>query len=105
MLIATMPIVERMARVLAAYELSNNADGDIAHAALDVRDHWHDHVECATAVLRAMREPDQAMANAGDPAIWEKMVAAALGTNHAEDAAPTAYEPAEPGTDPMHEGP
>jgi len=105
MVIATTPIVERIARVLAAFELSENAEGDFASAALDVRDQWRDHVECATAVLKAMREPDQAMAAVGDNAIWERMIGAALGTSHAEDAASAAYQPAEPGTDPMHEGP
>jgi len=29
-------------------------------------------------VLRTMREPDARMADAGDPAIWEKMILAAL---------------------------
>jgi hypothetical protein len=30
-------------------------------------------------VLRTLREPDPAMAAAGDPVIWERMILAALG--------------------------
>jgi hypothetical protein len=39
---------------------------------------WPDHVDDAVAVLRTLREPDARMADAGDPAIWERMILAAL---------------------------
>ena len=74
-------IVERIARVLAGQRLSANADGDKAHAAADVDAAWRDHVDDAVAVLRTMREPDARMADAGDPAVWERMVLAALPEN------------------------
>jgi hypothetical protein len=70
--------VERIARVLAGQRLSVNADGAEAHAAEAVDASWHDHVDDAVAVLRTMREPDARMANAGDPAVWERMILAAL---------------------------
>jgi len=74
-------IVERIARVLAGQRLSANADGDKAHAAADVDAAWRDHVDDAVAVLRTMREPDARMADAGDPAVWERMILAALPEN------------------------
>ncbi len=71
-------VVERIARVLAGQRLSANAEGDKAHAAADVDASWRNHVDDAVAVLRTMREPDARMAGAGDPAVWEKMILAAL---------------------------
>ncbi|XHR99048.1 hypothetical protein ACFB49_06420 [Sphingomonas sp. DBB INV C78] len=55
-------------------------------------------------MLKTLREPDGSMAAAGDPAIWERMIAAALGNEIAPLARET-FEPPEPGTDPLHEGP
>jgi hypothetical protein len=71
-------VVERIARVLAGQRLSANADGADAHAADAVDAAWQNHIDDAVAVLRTMREPDARMANAGDPAVWEKMILAAL---------------------------
>ena len=70
--------VERIARVLAGQRLSANAKGDNASAAAAVDATWSQYVDDARAVLRTLREPDSAMAEAGDPAIWEQMVLAAL---------------------------
>ena len=36
-------------------------------------------VEDAIAVLKALREPDAAMAHAGDAVIWRRMICVALG--------------------------
>jgi len=74
-------VVERIARVLAGQRLSANAEGDKAHAAAEVDAAWRDHVDDAMAVLRTLREPDARMANAGDPAVWERMIRAALPEN------------------------
>jgi len=71
--------IERIARVLAAQRLSANAAGGEPSAASDVDATWFDYRADAAAVLRTLREPDPAMAAAGDPAIWEAMVVAALG--------------------------
>lgn len=69
---------ERIARVLAGQRLSANAGGTRSSAAAAVDAGWRDHLPDAAAVLRTMREPDPAMAAAGDVAIWEKMILAAL---------------------------
>lgn len=71
-------VLERIARVLAGQHLSANADGADPHAAAAVDQTWPDHVDDAVAVLRTLREPDAAMAAAGDPVIWERMILAAL---------------------------
>ncbi|WP_420142013.1 hypothetical protein [Sphingomonas sp.] len=71
-------VVERVARVLAGQRLSANAKGDAASAGAAVDAEWHNHVNDAIAVLKTLREPDAHMAAAGDPAVWERMVLAAL---------------------------
>lgn len=96
--------IERIARVLAGQRLSANADGNEPSAAPDVDDAWPDYRDDAVAVLKTLREPDAAMAEAGDPRVWEAMVRAALGEERAAIGG-AGYEPAEPGTDPLHEGP
>jgi hypothetical protein len=72
------PMIERIARVLAGSELSSNADGDNPHAGPEVDAQWRDHVNEALAVLHTMREPDEAMAAAGDCEMWRNMVEAAI---------------------------
>jgi len=76
--IASTPAVERIARVLAGQRLSANADGNDPHAADDVDARWPDFRDDAVAVLKTLREPDEAMERAGDIAVWERMVDAAL---------------------------
>jgi hypothetical protein len=71
-------IVERIARVLAGRELSVNAEGGDPSAAAEVEASWPRYVEDAVAVLKTMREPDENMAEAGDPVMWERMIRAAL---------------------------
>jgi len=70
--------IERIARVLAARHLSSNADGYQPSASPDVDDAWPSYREDAIAVLKTLREPDDAMAAAGDPGVWERMILAAL---------------------------
>jgi len=72
------PLLERIARVLAGAKLSVNADGDNGHAAEEVDRTWREHVNQALAVLHTAREPDEAMAAAGDVETWRNMVEAAL---------------------------
>ena len=103
--IAKIGAVERISRVLAAKHLSANADGAETSAGPDVDSSWPDHQDDAIAILKTLREPDEAMAMAGDPAIWERMIAAALGTALPESSALPDSEPPPSGTDPMHEGP
>ena len=71
-------MAERIARVLAGRALSRNAEGSEAHAGDKVDLVWREYLEDAQSILRTMREPDQFMALAGDPAVWERMVEAAL---------------------------
>ncbi|HWU95401.1 MAG TPA: hypothetical protein VN029_07370 [Sphingomonas sp.] len=73
----TTPI-ERIARVLAAHALSRNGEGDNPSAGEAVDALWPDHADAALAVLKALREPSARMAEAGDPAIWDRMVLAAI---------------------------
>jgi hypothetical protein len=70
--------VERIARVLAGQRLSANAEGYLASAGDVVDDEWRAHLDDARAVLHTLREPDAAMAEAGDAGTWKAMVAAAL---------------------------
>ena len=72
------PLVERVARVLAGAAHSSNAEGSDPSAAEKVDRLWPEHVNQALAVLHTMREPDAAMAAAGDAAIWRDMVEAAI---------------------------
>lgn len=76
--VATTPIAERIARVLAGQRISANAEGDTESAADSVERAWKDHLSDAVAVLHTLRAPDEAMAAAGDVAVWERMVLTAL---------------------------
>jgi hypothetical protein len=79
----TSPLV-RIARVLAAEELSANAEGSEESAGSDVDSAWRDQVDRARAVLKTLREPSPEMIDAGraagsDPAeIWSAMVRVAI---------------------------
>jgi len=39
---------------------------------------WHGHLNQALAVLRTMREPDEAMTAVGDEDAWSRMIDAAM---------------------------
>ena len=71
-------VVEWIARVLAGQRISANADGDAESAARLVDAQWREHQADAIAVLKTLREPDGRMAAAGDVAVWERMILAAL---------------------------
>ena len=75
---AATPLVERIARVLCAAEHSANAEGSDPSAGRHVDEHWRSHVNQALAVLHTMREPDAAMAAAGDTEVWRKMIESAI---------------------------
>jgi hypothetical protein len=64
--------------VLAGAALSSNADGSDPSAADKVDLAWREHVNQALAVLHTAREPDEAMAAAGNAEVWRNMVEAAL---------------------------
>ncbi len=76
--VSNTDVVERVARVIAARFVSINAEGGIASAAERVDEIWRDYRDDAVSILRTLREPDPAMAAAGDVAVWERMIEAAL---------------------------
>ena len=76
--VSKLPLIERIARVLAGRALSANAEGEDPSASDEVDSAWPDYRDDALAILRTLREPDEAMAEAGDAALWERMVEAAL---------------------------
>jgi hypothetical protein len=81
--VSNTSIVERIARVIAGRVASINAEGDDPSAGDRVDATWRDYAEDARSILRTLREPDEAMARAGDAATWERMVLAALEAEHA----------------------
>ena len=84
--VSQTPALERIARVLAGERLSDNGEGSEVSAGRHVDEVWREHLAEAAAVLRTLREPDEDMAAAGDPKVWEAMVQAAL--RRADGAAP-----------------
>ena len=76
--VSLTPAVERVARVLAGQRISANAQGDEESASRDIDAVWRDYLPDAVAVLKTLREPDAAMAKAGDPRVWEAMILAGL---------------------------
>jgi len=76
--VSNTPIVERIARVIAGRVASINAEGEDPSASDRVDSTWRDYAEDARSILRTLREPDPAMAEAGDVDTWERMVRAGL---------------------------
>ncbi|HEY8593164.1 MAG TPA: hypothetical protein VIL42_09930 [Sphingomicrobium sp.] len=76
--VSEMPLIERVARVLAGAAHSSNAEGSDPSAGEKIDQVWREHVNQALAVLHTMREPDERMAAEGDPETWRRMVEAAL---------------------------
>ena len=72
-------IVERIARVIAGRVASINAEGNDPSAGDRVDETWPNYRDDALSILRTLREPDPAMADAGDVATWQRMIEAALG--------------------------
>ena len=76
--VSNTEIIERIARVIAGRVVSINAAGDEPSAGDRVDAIWRDYRDDALSILRTLREPDPAMAAAGDVAVWERMIEAAL---------------------------
>ncbi|MDQ8756398.1 hypothetical protein RCO27_09160 [Sphingosinicella sp. LHD-64] len=83
--VSNTSLIERIARVIAGRVVSSNAGGSDASAADIVDTVWRDYREDALSIIRTLREPDPTMAAAGDVAVWERMIEAAL--NEAEAGA------------------
>ena len=76
--VSNLSLIERIARVIAGRVVSINAGGEDPSAGDRVDAIWRDYREDALSVIRTLREPDPAMAEAGDVAVWERMIEAAL---------------------------
>ena len=76
--VSNTSLVERIARVIAGRVVSINAGGEDASAGDRVDSIWRDYRGDAVSIIRTLREPDPAMAQAGDVAVWERMIEAAL---------------------------
>jgi hypothetical protein len=76
--VSDQPLVERIARVLAAASFSSNAEGSDPSAGEKVDLAWREHLNKAVAVLHTMREPDRQMTHSGDPETWTRMVEIAI---------------------------
>ena len=74
----TLPLLERIARVLAGAELSANGDGNDPHAADRVDATWLDHRNQAMAILHTMREPDPGVTDPAEAEAWRKIIDAAI---------------------------
>lgn len=77
--VSEMPLVERIARVLAGAAHSSNAEGSDPSAGEKIHLAWREHMNQALAVLHTMREADEKMAATGDADMWRKMVEVAIG--------------------------
>jgi hypothetical protein len=76
--VSNTSLIERIARVIAGRVVSINAGGEDPSAGERVDSIWRDYRGDALSIIRTLREPDPAMAAAGDVAMWERMIGAAL---------------------------
>jgi hypothetical protein len=76
--VSSTNVIERIARVIAGRVASINADGEDASAGDRVDETWQDYRDDALSILRTLREPDPAMAEAGEVETWKRMIEAAL---------------------------
>lgn len=76
--VSNTSLIERIARVIAGRVVSINAGGQDPSAGDRIDSIWRDYRDDALSVIRTLREPDEAMARAGDVTTWERMIEAAL---------------------------
>ena len=76
--VASTPAFERIARVLAGQRISANAEGHQESASRQVDSRYEDYLGDAVAGTA------EAMARAGDPAVWEAMILAAIEESNPE---------------------
>lgn len=82
--VSNTSLIERIARVIAGRVVSINAEGGQSSAGPLVDSVWRNYRDDAVSILRTLREPDPAMAQAGDVATWERMIEAALAEAEAQ---------------------
>jgi hypothetical protein len=76
--VSSTSLLERIARIIAGRVVSSNANGSDPSAAGIVDTIWRDYRDDALSIIRTLREPDPAMAEAGDLHVWDRMIEAAL---------------------------
>ena len=76
--VAETSTIERIARLLASWTASVNAEGTSPSASAEVDQDWPEHIDEAVAILKIIREPDAAMAALGDTTNWRRMIEAAI---------------------------
>lgn len=76
--VSSTSLLERIARIIAGRVVSSNANGSDPSAGDIVDTVWRDYREDALSIIRTLREPDPAMAEAGDLQVWDRMIEAAL---------------------------
>ncbi|MEA3041716.1 MAG: hypothetical protein QOC65_1205 [Sphingomonadales bacterium] len=76
--VSSTSLIERIARVIAGRIVSVNAEGNDPSAGDRVDAIWRDYRGDAISILKTLREPDPAMAAAGDLGTWQRMIEAAL---------------------------
>jgi hypothetical protein len=69
-----MELVERIARVIAGYRLSANAEGIVGSAANAVDGEWAAHQDEAVAILRSLRDPSPTMEETGMAQEWKVLI-------------------------------
>lgn len=75
---SSTPAIERIARVLAAERLSNNAEGAERSAGPHVDACWQEYREEAVAIIKSLREPPPEVARTGDGEAWTRAIGAVL---------------------------
>ncbi|HEX8641917.1 MAG TPA: hypothetical protein VF704_12295 [Allosphingosinicella sp.] len=76
--VSNTSLLERIARVIAGRVVSINAGGEDPSAGGRIDSIWREYEGDALSIVRTLREPDAAMAEAGDLAVWQRMIDAAL---------------------------
>lgn len=69
-----MELVERIARVIAGYRLSANADGTVGSAGDAVDGEWAAHRDEAVAILKSLRDPSPTMEETGMGQEWKVLI-------------------------------
>jgi len=69
-----MELVERIARVIAGYRLSANAEGFEESAGPSVDLEWAQHQDEAVAILNSLREPSPTMVETGMGHEWSVLI-------------------------------
>lgn len=80
-----MELVERIARVVAGYRLSANADGNVVSAGDAVDGEWAAHQDEAVAILKSLREPSPTMLETGMGQEWKVLIEREVALTNGED--------------------